>query len=433
MTTRRLVADFILTMDGSTELIAGGAVDIDRDGRIVAVGPEADLAPFDGTTDRIGGLLMPGLVNAHAHTPMTLLRSAGDGLPLQAWLQDVVWPREGRLTAEDVGAGMALGSAEMLLAGVTTSCEMYFQDDAMVDAVRSTGGRLVMTPGVLSFMCPDGDPGPRIAELTAVHAAHHDPAGRVTVGFAPHSIYDLTPEQVAAVAAQARALDTFVHMHLEETETERRLIIEKNGATATQLLADHGVLEGRLLAAHGVWLSDEDRSILGAANAAVAHCPTSNLKLGSGIAAVTAMENDGITVALGTDGPASNDSLNLWEAVKLAPLLARGANHDPSLIPAAAALDMATRRAGEAVGLDNVGRLAPGTWADLVRVDLDHPAFVPGLEDDLLTNLVFASGASAVTDVWVAGNPVVTDRTLVRVDLDELVADARARGRRLTA
>ncbi len=428
---RRLVADAVIPAEGSGAVITGGAIDIGADGRIVAVGPERELPPPDGPVERTGGLLVPGLVNAHAHTPMTLVRSAGDGLPLDRWLREGVWPREGRMEPDDAWWGMTLGSAERLAAGVTTSCEMYLFEDQVVDAVEHSGARLVMTPGVIAALSPGGDVSGRIDEIVRFHERHHDPAGRVSVGFAPHSVYDLSPEQCGQIAAEAAARDALFHIHLEETESERELVRERYGRTATRVLADAGVLEARVIAAHGVWLDEDDRRLLADAGAAVAHCPQSNLKLGSGIAPVARYRAEGLRVGLGTDGVASNDNLDLWEEVKLAPLLARGVSRDPAIMDAADALDLATRSGARAVGLDDVGELRPGAWADIVRIDLDQPVFTPGL--DLLTLLVFAGSSRHVTDVWVAGRPVVVDREVTTVDVDRARAEVDRRGRRLAA
>jgi len=425
----RLVSDYLLADAG--ELIANGAIDIDAAGRIVGVGTSADLGEPTGAVQAVGGLLMPGLVNAHAHTPMTLLRSAGDGMALQAWLTDAVWPREGLMTDEDAHWGMVLGSLEMLTNGVTTSCEMYFFEAALVDAVEQTGGRMVLTPGVVSALLPNGNVAPRIDELEALFERYHDPASRITMGFAPHSPYDLTADQVAQIAQQAQAVDALLHIHLEETEAERALVLERDGKSATQMLADIGALEGRVLAAHGVWLDETDQRLLAAADAAVAHCPMSNLKLGSGIAPVTDMIGNGLRVALGTDGVASNDNLDLWEELKLAPLLARGANHDPAALDAATALDMATRASATAVGLDDVGELRAGAWADIIRIDLDTPVFMPGREEDLLSHIVYQGSGSQVTDVWVAGEQVVADGTPTKVDIKQAQQEVRTRGHRL--
>jgi 5-methylthioadenosine/S-adenosylhomocysteine deaminase len=429
---RRLVGERVIPAEGRGIVIDGGAVDIDGDGRIVAVGPEGDLGPLpDGAeTERIGGLLMPGLVNAHAHTPMTVVRSVGDGLPLERWLREAIWPREARMSPEDAWWGMTLGSAEMLGAGVTTSCEMYLYEEELVDAVRATGARMVITPGVISALLRDGDVGDRIDEIVRFHDGHHDPAGRITVGFAPHSVYDLTPDQCGRIAAEAAARDSLFHIHLEETQRERDLVVERYGRTATQALADAGVLESRVLAAHGVWLDEHDRRLLAEAGAAIAHCPQSNLKLGSGIAPLDRFLGEGVRVGLGTDGPASNDDLDLWEELKLAPLLARGTTGDPGAVDAATAIDLATRSAALAVGLDDVGELRPGAWADIIRVDLDQPCFTPRL-DDLLALVVFAGSSRHVTDVWVAGRRVVRRGEVETVDVERAMAETATRARRM--
>ncbi len=426
---RRLEADYVLTMADDVELMPAAGIDIGSDGRIAAVGPIVDLGPEPNVVERLGGLLMPGLVNAHAHTPMTLVRSVGDGLPLAVWLREGVWPREARMTPEDAWWGMVGGSMEMLESGVTTSCEMYLFEEQVADAVALTGGRVVVTPGVISALSPDGRVEGRLAEIVAFHRAHHDPDGRITVGFAPHSVYDLTPEQCGEIAAEARAADALFHIHLEETKAERELVIERYGRPATALLAEVGALEGSTVVAHGVWLDAHDRRILAETGAAVAHCPLSNLKLGSGMAPVREMLAAGILVGLGTDGPASNDNLDLWEELKMAPLLARGRSLDPSAMPAATALSLATRASAAAIGLSDVGHLAVGAQADVIRIDLDNPVFEPG--EDLLTHLVFAGSSRYVTDVWVAGDRVVRDRRLQTVDRERVLTEMAARGRRL--
>ncbi|MDH3682786.1 MAG: amidohydrolase [Acidimicrobiia bacterium] len=427
----RLRADYVVPCEGAGRLLAGGVVDIGTDGRIAAVGTERELGPHPNTKP-VGGILMPGLVNTHAHTPMTLLRSVGDGLPLQRWLTEAIWPLEAKMTGDDARYGMALGSAEMLLAGVTTSCELYFFEEAIVAAVQETGARVVVTPGVISALAPDGKVEPRIEQIADFYGGHHDPGNRISVGFAPHSIYDLTPQQCAEIGERAQAVGALYHIHLDETRAEREQVMSDWGASGTQLLADYGVLEGRVLAAHGVWLDETDRRLLAEAGAAVAHCPQSNLKLGSGIADVRELLQAGVVVGLGTDGPASNDNLDLWEELRLAPLLARGSLLDPEAMDAIQALDLATRQAAWSLALDDVGQLHAGFWADLIRLDLDVPAFSPFREDTLLTQLVFAGSSRGVTDVWVAGRAVVADRELMTVEVGQLMAECDTRARRMT-
>jgi len=427
--TLRLIGDYVLV---GSDLIPGGVIDISDDGRIANVGMAVDLGEARGEVRNAGGLLMPGLVNAHAHTPMTLVRSAGDGLPLQQWLTDGVWPREFQITPDDARWGMRLGWAEMLRAGVTTTCEMYMHEASIVEATQSSGGRLVMAAGLIAALAPDGVLDGRLDQITDFHSEHHRPEERISIGFGPHSLYDLSPEQITEISERAKALDALLHIHLEETSHERQEVIDKwTGRTATELLADTGALEGRVLGAHGVWLSDSDQKLLGQAGAAIAHCPISNLKLGSGIAPVASMLENGVTVGIGTDGVASNDDLDLWQELKLAPMLARGNRLDAQAMSAATALDLGTVNAAKAIGLDNVGRLQAGWWADVIRVDLDQPSFTPGIESDLLTSLVFAGNGAFVTDVWVAGNQVVADGDCITIDIGEAMTAVREIGHRI--
>jgi 5-methylthioadenosine/S-adenosylhomocysteine deaminase len=426
-----LIADAVLEV--TQDLVAmhmPGALDM-ADGRVGWVGPAAEAPPTETETKRVGGLLMPGLVNAHAHTPMTLLRSVGDGLNLHGWLTEAIWPLESRLTDDDVYWGMMLGSVEMLLNGVTTSNEMYLFDAAVVRAVVDSGARVVVTPGVVGAL-HGNDIEKRIAEISDLHAAHHRPDQRVSVGFGPHSPYDLDPWHVAELAAQAKALDTVLHIHLEETESERAQVFETHNKSATQLLADIGALDARVVAAHGVWLDEADMNLLAAANASVAHCPQSNLKLGSGFADIVAMTNAGINVCVGTDGPASNDNLDLWDEVTLAPSLARGLRRDPGAITASQAVLMATANGGAALGQTDLGLLSPGARADVIRVSLDHPSFSPSVDaESLLGHLVFGASGRDVTDVWVDGTQVVEDSRHKTLDVEMIKAEAKARAERL--
>lgn len=429
----RLVGEFAVVpdADGCPSLQRAVAIDIDDSGRIASVGTEDELGRASGAVEQVGGLLMPGLVNTHAHTPMTLVRSAGDGLPLQEWLEHGVWPREFEITDEDAYWGMVLGSAEMLMAGVTTSCEMYLHEAAIVRAVKRSGARLVITPGIIAALAPGGVLDGRLDEIAAFHDAHHDPDQRVSVGFGPHSLYDLSSDQVRDISDRAKSLDALMHIHLDETTTEREVVSDRHGGSATTVLAEIGALDGQVLGAHGVWLDNSDIAVLGTAGAGIAHCPMSNLKLGSGIARLAELRAAGVNVGLGTDGPASNDNLDLWEEMKLAPLLARGTSRDAGAIDAATAISLATVGGARAIGLDDVGELRTGFRADIVRIDLDDPAFAPALEQDLLTTLAFAGTGRHVSDVWVDGDRVVANHRCVHIDVAEAIDQVRTRGARL--
>lgn len=431
----RLVGDYVLRCSAGvsgTTMISGGAVDVGADGRIVAVGAEASLGPTEAPVRRLGGLLMPGLVNGHCHTPMSLMRSAGEGLPLDRWLVEGVWPREGKMTPEDAWWGMALGSIEMLRAGVTTSAEMYLFEDQLIDAVQTIGARLHMMAGLISVVLPDQSAlDARLAAITELRQSHDAEQGLITVGFGPHSAYDMTPEQLAAVATAADATGAMVHIHVEETAAERALVQDRYGRSATQVLADAGLFQAPVSVAHGVWLDGGDLAILADGGASVIHCPQSNLKLGSGIADVPAMLEADVAVGLGTDGPASNDNLDLWEEMRLAPMLARGVNTDPGSMTIETAIGLATRGGGEAIGMVDVGDLTPGKWADIIRIDLDQPAFQPALPDELLAHLVWAGGAEHVTDVWVGGRQVVDTGEVTTIDRHQVQREVFERARRL--
>ncbi len=428
----RYLADVVLTCDQSEAAYIPGALDVE-DGQIVWIGEAADSPsiPEIEVCD-LGGLVMPGLINAHCHTPMTLLRGVGDGLPLNRWLTEAMWPREGRMTSEDAWWGMVLGSAEMLRAGVTTSCEMYLHEESLVDAVRTSGGRLVMTPGVLSSLHTKGSKTDRLEEIEIFYRHHHDPKGRITVGVAPHSAYDLGIPRVVELAELSQNLDTLLHIHLAETQKESARLVEEYGTSLVQILSESGVLDGRVLVAHCVWVSDTDLKLLKDHDVKVVHCPISNMKLGSGVAPLKAMHELEISVALGTDGPASNDTLNLWEEVKIAPLLARVTDLDATLLRPADVLAMATRVGGHAVGLDKVGCLASGWAADFQRIELDHHSFTPlGEYSDLLAHVAWSGCDKQITDVWVAGNRVIENGVVQTVDEENARVEVTERARRL--
>ena len=428
---QRFVAEVVVTCDTTDAVHSPGVVDIE-DGRICWVGPKTGAPEACATmsVNDIGGLLMPGLVNAHCHTPMTLLRGVGDGLPLSRWLSEAMWPREGRMTSDDVWWGMSLGSAEMLQHGITTSCEMYLFEDAVVDAAHQSGARLVMTPVVISESSRGFQD--RITDLAGFHARHHDPTGRTTIGIAAHSAYDLGVGPVADLAELARSLDSTLHLHLAETREESAVLEERFGRSITRILHDHEVFTGRVLAAHCVWVGLSDIELMAQDDVAVAHCPVSNMKLGAGIAPLVDLRAAGVTVGYGTDGPASNDSLDLWEEVKIAPLLARTRTLDPTVVTAVETLAMATRGGAAAVGLDDAGSLMAGNVADMIRIDLDQSTFVPVTEtDDLISHLAWSGSSRKVTDVWVAGNPVVVHGEVQTVDMERAMAQVRERARRL--
>lgn len=433
-TTTRLRAPIILPCDQDCSVLRDAVLDVDEAGRIVHCGPEstAPALPNEAEILSYQGILLPGMINAHAHTPMTLLRGLGGDLPLIPWLREAVWPTEARLRSADVYAGMLLGSVEMLRAGVTTSAEMYFHNDRVVDAVLATGSRAVITPGVIS--APGWDRLGTWQEMLAAISGWIDadglrfgPADRIELGYGPHSAYTLPPEALVAASDEAKGRNALLHIHVAESAEEDAAQRAEHGSVPA-LLDKLGVLGGRVLVAHGVHLSDADITLFARHGVGVAHCPGSNAKLAAGIFRLDAVRAAGLAVGLGTDGPASNDDLDLWEEVRLAALLARLSTSDAAALTASDALLLATRGGADVLGRNDIGVLEPGRWADVVHVSVDGPAFAAGLDvsdGQLIANLVWAAGARCVRDVWVAGEQVLADAEPTRVDRDEVQAEFR--------
>ncbi|MGH3615465.1 MAG: amidohydrolase family protein [Pseudonocardia sp.] len=433
MTAVRFTAPVILPCDPACSVLRDGAVDVDSDGRIAWIGPLVDGQSLEpGIPVRaLSGALLPGLVNTHAHTPMIVLRGAGGDLPLLRWLHEVMWPMEGRLTADDVRAAMAAGCVELLRTGCTTTVEMYLYTDALVDAVTAVGSRMLLTPGILDV--PGWDRlgtweqmRDEISERIDAVGLRSGPRGRIELGYGPHAVYTLPAAALPTIAEHARARGALLHVHVAEALDED--VVQRAEFGSVPAMFDRlGVFGGRVLAAHGVQLSDADIALLAAHGAAVAHCPGSNAKLAAGIARVTALRRAGVRVGLGTDGPASGDDLDLWAQARLAGLLARVTSGDAAALTAAELLLMATRDGAAAIGRDDLGALEPGRWADLVHLDLADAAFAAPEDDaQLLSNLVWAGGARLVRDVWVAGEQVLAGGEPTRVDRATTTAGVRA-------
>ncbi len=433
---QRLAAPVVLPCDVACSVLRDAVVDVDADGRIAHCGPRADAPATDAPVRELPGLMLPGLVDIHCHTPMTVLRGLGGDLPLLRWLREVMWPAEAQLRAPDAYAGMLAGSVELLCAGVTTSVEMYFYAEQVVAAVLAAGARAVVTPGIIA--APGWD---RLGTWHQMRDAVSDwidadglrfgPDERIELGYGPHAAYTLPGEALPSIAEAARARGALMHLHLAETRGEDEPQRAAYGSVPA-MLERLGALGGRVLAAHAVQLSASDVDILARHGVAVAHCPGSNAKLAAGVAPVLTLRASGIRVGLGTDGPASNDDLDLWQQARLAALLARLSTSDAAALTAADVLLMATRGGAEAIGRDDLGALAPGRWADVVHVGLDGPAFVAPEDDaSLLSHLVWAGGGRCVRDVWVAGDAVVADGEPVRVDRAGALAAARGVSARL--
>jgi 5-methylthioadenosine/S-adenosylhomocysteine deaminase len=399
-------------------LLEGYAIAIDR-GVIRDVLPAAEAGRrysarrSERLTDH---LVMPGLVNAHTHASMALLRGVGDDLPLQRWLAERIWPLEQALVGEEfVQDGARLAAVEMLRAGVTTCSDMYFYPDVVARALTSAGMRAVV--GIIAIEFPtayavDAEDYLRKG-LQARDALRDEP--RVSFTLAPHAPYTVSDATLSRVAVLAEELDLPVHMHVHETAHEVEESIERHGVRPIERLGRFGLLSERLIAVHAVHLTEAEVALLGRVGASVAHCPVSNLKLASGMAPVSAMLAAGVNVALGTDGAASNNRLDMFDEARFAALLAKAVSGDATMLPAASALECATINGARALGLDKrIGSIEAGKEADLVAVELSSPEVSPLF--DPVSHLLYASGREHVTDVWVAGRHVVQTRQLVTDD-----------------
>jgi 5-methylthioadenosine/S-adenosylhomocysteine deaminase len=419
----RLRASVVLPCDPACSVLRDGVVDVMADGRIGHVGPAATAPETTAPTRRHSGILLPGLVNTHAHSPMTLLRGMGGDLPLLRWLHEVIWPVEARLRPSDVRAGMVLGCVEMLRAGVTTSAEMYFHGEQLADAVLATGSRVVLGGPLIDL--PDMD---WRAMVTAIDkwidadGLRFGPGERVELAYGPHSAYMLPPEALPLITGSANERGALTHIHVAESRDEDVEQRSRYGSVP-MMLRDLGALGGRVLAAHAVYLSDADIAVF-----------AEHGKLASGIARLADLRAAGVAVGIGTDGPASNDDLDLWEDMRLAAMLARLATDDAMAVTAKDALLLATRGGAEALGNQDIGALETGRWADVVHVGVDDVAFVAGLDvpdAQLLANLVWAAGSRSVRDVWVAGEQVLSGGAATMVDEGEALATARTASERL--
>jgi len=425
---QRFTARAVVVGDRAGTVVPDAVLDV-ADGLIRWVGPAADApAAPDAEVTALPGVLVPGMVNTHAHSPMVLFRGQGEGLPLDRWLREVMWPREARLTPEDVGVAMTAASAEMLRHGVTTSVEMYFHPEQIAAALRATGARAVIANPLI------GLPGFGTFDeqlATAVRLSATSDA-QVEYGIGPHAAYTVPLPVLTQAAEAAREHDLLLTIHVAETTGEGADLLATHGLSVPQLLASHDVLGGRVLGAHCVHMDDGDLELWREYDVAVAHCPGSNTKLASGTARLRDMLDAGIRVGMGTDGPASNDNLDLFEDLRLAAQLARLRERDATALTAPEAFWLATGAAADAIGRPDLGQLTAGRRADLVHVDTDDIAFVPvGEATDLLTHLVWSVGSRHVRDTWVGGRQVVADGASNTVDEAALRADVQTRAMRL--
>lgn len=385
--------------------------------------------PADEVIRGEGMAAMPGLINAHQHTPMSLLRGFSDDLRLMEWLKTKMLPAEARMTPEDIYIGAKLGMAEMIKSGTTAFADMYIHMNEIALAVQETGMRASLSRGLV-FVEDDG--GRRIKEgLDLIERWTGKAEGRITTMLGPHSPYLCPPEPLAEVIALAEARNIPIHIHLAETVEEVVRIRERYNRTPTEYLVDTGMFDrAHVLLAHGVHLNMKDVRLLRGMRGGVAHNPVSNLKLGCGIAPVCALTGQGVTVGLGTDGAGSAASVDMFAQIKAASWLQKLDYGDPTKLPARQALRMATVESARLLNLDDrVGTLEIGKKADLILIDLRKPHLQPVHQVESL--LAYSATGADVDTVIVNGKVLMRQRRLLTIDEEELLREAQKRAKRI--
>ncbi|HPR34074.1 MAG TPA: amidohydrolase family protein [Anaerolineaceae bacterium] len=421
----------VLTMNKDYEIFDPGAIAIEGD-KIVAVGPEnAILSQYQASEviDCGNKVLLPGLVNVHTHIPMTLLRGLSDDLRLDVWLMGYMMPVEREFVSpEFVELGTKLGCAEFIRSGVTTFNDMYYFEDHVAEATAEVGLRAVVGQTVMKFSAPDADSYEDSLALSENLIQKWQNHALIVPAIAPHAVYTCTPDVLTSVVELAKKYDARVHFHVSETKDEVENLRKAQGMPVVPYIRKFGMLETKLIAAHCVHLDEGEIRTLQHTGVGIAHNPTSNLKLASGFAPVARMMQLGCNVGVGTDGPASNNDLDMFEEIRLANLVAKAFAGDPTVLPARQTLAMATIIGAKALHMDEIiGSLEPGKRADIILVDIspvhNQPRFLRDPEG-IYAQLIYAGKSTDVTDTMVNGKWLMKDKELLTIKEEQLLAQA---------
>jgi 5-methylthioadenosine/S-adenosylhomocysteine deaminase len=435
-----LTGGSVATMDSDFELIHSGAIAV-RDGNIEAVGPAGQIAAAYNAhevVDCSGCAVIPGLINAHTHAPMALLRGLADDLRLDVWLMGYMMPVEREFVRPDFcWLGTQLACAEMIRSGTTCFADMYYYEEAVADATAQAGLRAICAETVLKFPTPDAQSYDESLEYTRDFVQRWKGHPLIMPAVGPHAPYTTTEDLLRACAQLALEFDVPLHIHIAETAQEVEEHRTEYGMPMVPWVKKQGVFEAKVTAAHCVHMDEGEMHTLLHHGAGVAHNPTSNLKLASGFAPVVRMLELGLNVGIGTDGPASNNDLDMWEEMRLAALLAKGVTSDPTALPARQALALATIGGARALHIGEfVGSLEPGKRADIAVVDLRNARTTPQFTRDpeaLYAQLVYAAKGSDVRDVMCQGRWLMRERGLLTLDEQALMAEAAGVARKIDA
>ncbi len=404
---------YIITMDAQRRILERGSVAIKGD-KITAVGKDVQERA-DTVIDARGKAVLPGLINAHTHLSMTLLRGVADDMPLMEWLETKIWPIEKNLTAQDSYLGALLGCLEMIKSGTTCFADQYFFMQDVARAVEEAGLRAMLSYGIIEM----DDPKRRESELRAgeklVKTCQGAAGGRIQTMFGPHAAYTCSPECLMQVKELAKKYKVGIHTHISETQDEVDKITKKYGKRPVDHLDSIGFLGPEVLAAHCIWLTEKEIAVIRKQGVKPVHNPVSNMKTASGVAPVPEMLAAGIPVALGTDGAASNNSLDMFSEMKFAALLSKAHKLDPTALPAQVVLEMATINGAIALGLqDKIGSLEVGKKADIVMVDMKKPHLAP--LHNVISHLVYSAVGGDVDTVVVDGKVLMRERGVLTLD-----------------
>jgi 5-methylthioadenosine/S-adenosylhomocysteine deaminase len=430
MEKKLIINGVFITMNEEAPYLQGCLV---MEGNMITyVGTEAP-EPVEAYAEVINGqgkLFLPGLVNTHCHAAMSLLRGYGDDMALQVWLEEKMWPMEGQFTAHDVRSGTMLSILEMVKSGTTTFVDMYDHMNEVAGAVQETGLRAVLTRGVIG-LCPPDVQDAKLKEAVQFARDWHGQAdGRITTMMSPHAPYTCPPDYIAKIVEAAHELNLPIHTHMSETAREVQGNVDQYGLRPVAHLEKIGVFSRPTLVAHGVHLTDEEIAVLKKYDVRVSHNPNSNLKLASGIARVPELQRAGVLVSLGTDGPASNNNLDMFGEIRLAALLHKGTTGDPVAVPAWDALRMGTLDGAKSIWLNDVGALQPGMKADIVALDVEQAHFYP--RTNYISHAVYAASGKDVTDVWVDGKQLLRKGECLTIDEEKVLFEAQRCFDRLT-
>lgn len=417
----------VLTMNDDMEIIDDGAIAI-KDDKIIALGLKQNILQNYSATkiiDKTNHVILPGLINTHTHSPMVYLRGIADDLPLHEWLEKHIWPTEKKwLSPSFVYEATKLACLEMIMGGTTAFAELYFFCNDLAKATKEMGMRSTIASPILDFPCAAAQTSDECFNIAEDFIKNWQGDALITPAIGPHAPYSCGPTTLKRTQTLAEKYSLLIFTHLAETKWEVNEILTKYGTTPTRHLDAIGFLDSRILAAHCVWLDDEEIAILAKKNIYVSHCIDSNLKIASGFAPIAKMLQTNVNVSFGTDGAASNNDLDLLQEVATAAKIHKALANDPTVLDAKTALRMATRGGARAVNMSQqIGCLAPGFFADIIAINLEQPHMLPCY--DIYSQIVYATKSNDVSTVMINGKLLMDDRKLLFCDKEAILTQAK--------